>query len=443
MLKILLIEDDSALVDKMTFILEGISGALISTATDFTQAQKILEEQPSTNLIIADYRCGQTPEVDAFQKASVFIDAIVSVDDAKDPNAGAGWKAVAKIERAYFASKLKYTIEKLYQEKLENTEKLKFCRIKTSLLLETSPLHADIYAKLSDTKYLKIFLEGDVFDAEDFKKYTEQKKIEYMYLREDNCSTFIHKYVDLIDSFIKKKNPPTQEQLSSLSMVAYESVQELTNTLGFTKEVQQVAKSHIQMTVQFMDKKPNLTKLLKRLNATKGKYLADHSFLVSYVACGIATNLQWGSEATFFKLSLASFLHDIALTNEKAAVCSTVEEALALGLPEKEMILFKNHPNIAAEMVRKMNEVPPDVDVIISQHHELPDGTGFPHAISANYIAPLSTVFIIAHDMVKNIFFPPPEGFEIGAYLDQAQERFPSSHFKRVLAAARKLEIPE
>jgi HD-GYP domain-containing protein (c-di-GMP phosphodiesterase class II) len=443
MLKILLIEDDQALLDKISFLLEGMGGIVVATATDFEKAQAIINEKNDINLIVADYRCGKTSSVEFFQQSAILIDCVLCMDDLNDVEFAAGWKTIEKLERNALASKLKQIIEKLVASKNDGAEKLKFCRIKTSILLETSPLHADIYAKLSETKYLKIFLQGDVFDADDFKKYTEQKKIEYMYLREDNCQVFIHKYVAQIDEFIKRHQPPTHEQLTNMNMVAYESVQELTNVLGFNKEVQQLAKSHVQMTVQFMDKKPNLQKLLAKMKNQKGKYFADHSYLLSYIACGISTHLQWGSESTFFKLSLASFLHDMSITDEKLAACSTLAEAKALGIAEKELAAFKNHPTTAADQVRKMSEIPPDVDGIIQQHHELPDGKGFPKNLSANYISPLSTVFIVAHDMVKHIFFPPPEGFNLSSYIVAAQERFQHSNFKRVLAAAKKLEMPE
>ena len=439
MLKILLIEDNQALLDKLTFVLEGLSGVEISTATDFFKAQKVINEKKDINLIIADYRSGHTKELNLFQNSVSSINCIISLDDLDDTDQILGWKVIEKIDRGSLASKLKESIEKLKQA--DPTENLKFCRIKTSILLETSPLHADIYAKLSETKYLKIFLAGDVFDAADFTKYTEQKKIEYMYLREDSCQVFVNKYINQIDEFIKRHQPPTHEQLSSMNMIAYESVQELTNVLGFTEEVQQLAKSHVQMTVAFMDKKPNLQKMLAKMKSHKGKYITDHAYMVSYIACSIATHLEWASEATFFKLSLAAFLHDFGIADHALAACSTLAEAKAIGLNEKELTAFKNHPFVAAEQVKKMSEIPPDVDVIIQQHHELPDGKGFPRGISAAHIAPLSSVFIVAHDIVKNIFFAPPEGFNLSTYLLEAQPRYQQSSFKRVLAAAKKLEL--
>ena len=45
---------------------------------------------------------------------------------------------------------------------------------------------------------------------------------------------------------------------------------------------------------------------------------------------------------------------------------------------EKEVKSYKTHPAVAAEIAKGIDEVPPDVDTIIMQHHERPDGKGFP-----------------------------------------------------------------
>jgi HD-GYP domain-containing protein (c-di-GMP phosphodiesterase class II) len=442
MLKILLLHDDPAMLDKLTFILESVNGVMVYATANIDQAADWANEKNKINMVIASYHWTRK-EVEPVQKAARAIDCLLVVDDLKDHEPTIGWKVLDKIQRTEFATKLREVVEKIIHDRYGYMEKLKFCRIKTSILLETSPLHADIYAKLSDQKYIKIFLQGDVFDADDFTKYTTQRKIEYMYLREDDSKTFIEKYISQIDDFAKKQQAATYEQLAVMNKIAFETVQELITVVGFNKDVQRLARSHIAMMIQRTDKKPNLQKMLARILKIKGQYLADHSYILSYVACGIATHLQWGSEATFYKLSLAAFFHDIAISNDQLSACSTIEEAKALGTTDKDLEGFKNHPAVAAELVRRMSEIPADVDMIIQQHHEMPNGKGFPKGLTANYISPLSTVFIIAHDMVREIM-KTKEGhaFDLGRYLVQAQDTFQHSNFRRILIAAKKLEVP-
>ena len=442
MLRVLLFHDDSAVLDKLTFILESVNGVMVHATADVDQATQWANEKNKINMIVAN-TLKTRKELESIQKAARAIDCILVVDDLKDHEPTIGWKVLEKVLRTEFATKLREIIEKIIHDRYGYMEKLKFCRIKTSILLETSPLHSDIYAKLSDQKYIKIFLQGDVFDADDFTKYTTQRKIEYMYLREDDSKTFIDKYISHIDDFAKKQQDATYEQLAVMNKVAFDTVQELINVVGFNKDVQRLARSHIAMMIQRTDKKPNLQKMLARILKIRGQYIADHSYILSYVACGIATHLQWGSEATFYKLSLASFFHDIAITNDRLSACASIDEAKTLGITDKDLDGFKNHPAVAAELVRRMSEIPADVDMIIQQHHEMPNGKGFPKGLTANYISPLSTVFIIAHDMVREIM-KTKEGstFDLGRYLIQAQDTFQHSNFRRILIAAKKLEIP-
>src|SRR6185312_15892576 len=101
-----------------------------------------------------------------------------------------------------------------------------------------------------------------------------------------------------------------------------------------------------------------------------------------YIACAIATQMDWASDSTFQKLTLAAFLHDITLSNHELAQCDTVQEAIdKKTFTEAEIAGFRVHPAKGAEIARQFQEVPPDVDVIILQHHERPDGSGFPRGI--------------------------------------------------------------
>ena len=71
MLNILLIEDEEIIKEKLTFLLEGLAGVVISTAPNFKQALTILIDQPNTNLIVADYRSAHPKELEKIGRAHV------------------------------------------------------------------------------------------------------------------------------------------------------------------------------------------------------------------------------------------------------------------------------------------------------------------------------------------------------------------------------------
>ena len=313
------------------------------------------------------------------------------------------------------------------------------CRIRTNLLLDVAPLKGDIYVRLSDDKYVKLFKKGDVFDQQDLEKYTLKKGIEYLYILRSECAEFAEKYTQLIESYIAEK-----QMAKSLSKTAHhnravlETIHQLNHQIGFTPEVQKLTKAQVRLTVDAMQHSQDLSQILKLLQDKKDQYISTHSTICAFVACAIASQLEWGSEMTFQKLTLAAFLHDIPIENQLlAAVSSSSELERVKGrFTDDEVRIYQTHPNLAADMARQMSEIPSNVDIILAQHHERPDGSGFPRGLVSNYIAPLSAVFIVAHDLTDFVLSSGSEGdLNIGSFLEQMSSSYSVGQFKKIITA--------
>jgi HD-GYP domain-containing protein (c-di-GMP phosphodiesterase class II) len=340
---------------------------------------------------------------------------------------------VARVNLASAVESLFPVIEKLVQsEKFEDSE---FCRIHTNLLIRVGPLAADIYIRLSSTKYLKLFREGDRFDDVDYRRYLVEKKLEYLYLRTSDCAEFISKFKFELLKLLQTQFQDTAESLE-VSETVHETIQELVQKIGPSKEVQDLVKSSVQLTMKTIAKSRGLQDLLARIQADKTRYLASHSFLLSSVASVVAAGMEWGSEVTLFKLNLAALLHDIPIMNQALASVQTLAELEARKeeFTEEECKAFKMHPIAGAEIAKRFHEVPPDVDTIIIQHHEQPDGSGFPRGLSQSYISPLGAVFIAAHDLVSAVF--ASEGaFRMEEFLEARAQKYGSGNFRKILKA--------
>jgi HD-GYP domain-containing protein (c-di-GMP phosphodiesterase class II) len=82
------------------------------------------------------------------------------------------------------------------------------------------------------------------------------------------------------------------------------------------------------------------------------------------------------------------------------------------------------HPNDASDLTLLMTEILPDVDTVVAQHHELPDGTGFPRKLSGARISPLSSVFIVAHDLVYEIMHSGDEPVTIQKFIEKKRDKY-------------------
>ena len=98
-----------------------------------------------------------------------------------------------------------------------------------------------------------------------------------------------------------------------------------------------------------------------------------------------------------------------------------------------------SHPWQEAELVRRFQKMPPDVDTIILQHHERPDGTGFPRGLDFRRIAPLSAVFIVAEEFAELIYESGLENDNVLDILDSLEEKYQRGNFKMALGSLKEL----
>jgi HD-GYP domain-containing protein (c-di-GMP phosphodiesterase class II) len=443
---ILLIQDQADVRERLAFAVEStFSGDVYQTGT-LAEARKLIQSPPNSEvtLVVLDLKpelIAKQSELDLLQSANPKLECVVC-SDTMLPGVKLKWTVLSVVVRKDFLNNLLATLQKLSDDKRIQLgfQEADFCKIKTKLLLSVCPLRGDIYIRLNEVKFIKLFREGDNFDAEDMEKYTVKKGIAYLYLRKTQVQEFIQKYNQELQKLLQAQAPQSMslEELGKMHDSIYETASELGRRVGFTKEIQQMAKAHMQLTIKSMEKSPKLGNILSRIKAYKGLYLGAHSGIVGYLACAIATQMDWASDSTFQKLTLAAFLHDVVLTNHDLAKCGTVKEATDHGFSEAEIAAFKTHPQKGAEIARAFQEVPPDVDAIIIQHHERPDGSGFPRGIGYSYISPLSMVFIVAHDMAQH-FLENDSNLDRDAFLVKAREKYTSSQFRKVLEAIEKL----
>jgi response regulator RpfG family c-di-GMP phosphodiesterase len=148
--------------------------------------------------------------------------------------------------------------------------------------------------------------------------------------------------------------------------------------------------------------------------------------------------MTWDSQNTHYKLALAGMLHDVALPNPDWALFET--EGDLSGLSASELEEYRRHPLLAGEMASQLADFPGDVDYIIAQHHELPDGSGFPRGLNHTKISPLSSLFIVSHDICHRLY-AEGEKFDFARFLDDFDRRYPLGYFRRIRTSLEALDL--
>jgi len=307
-----------------------------------------------------------------------------------------------------------------------------YVSVKPDIVASYCPLNQDVYIKLGDGKFVKLFHKGDPIERADFDKYQNQKGVDLFFFKKTEYIEVLNKQVKRLE-VLAGTSPIPEATIIKEVVKSHAAVKDLVKQMGFTQEAQTIAKASVAMTAKIIGSKPKLSKILNDLKKKDGDYVSGHSVALGSVACAIAHKMGWNSASTYFKLSLAAFMHDITLDDKLAKVESLRDASMAGTFQSDELVKIKLHTVHAADYVRKMNEIPSDVDQIVFQHHEKPDGTGFPRNLSGKFISPLATVFIVAHDVLD--FMNKHGGESMDGFLDDYENMYKAGNFRKIWLA--------
>ena len=193
---------------------------------------------------------------------------------------------------------------------------------------------------------------------------------------------------------------------------------------------------NVNLAVQAILREPGLDQIANHLRRSSGNFMPFHSILLAYAACGIAHHLGWGSEAAYFKLTMAACLHDLSLTSPDLARVGTQEELLKHPdqFGSKEVNSFLTHPSSAAQIAKGIQGLSEEIETIIAQHHEAPDGTGFPHGLTHTLISNFSAVFIVAEAFVLHMETASPTP-SLTTFLHEKGEKYSGGAFRKIQEA--------
>lgn len=440
----LIVKEDKVLRSKLAFLLGAELKIDVKEAGSLQEGLALLlDDTNKFSLMICDDNAENVKLFKYLMTSDIPVKCLV-IKDPKTPSVLAFPDLIAGYVNP---AQLTEDIKALFADKVNQAkappkegEDAHYCQIPASLLMKEYPLFADIYLRLSSQKYVKIFNKGDNFTGKNMDLYLEQKKYKSLSLKNEEAAVFTLRLRKEMERALKTVTDPVEAGKAATSV--QETVAELGNRLGFTPEVMGLAKQGIFMTIKSIGPNPSqLNKIVKNILADKERYLGNHAIVTAQVACSLAALMEWHSETTYQKLTFAAFFHDIILQNNSLAKVldlNELEQKVA-DFTADEVKRYKLHTAACAQIAANFKEVPSDVHLIISQHHEKPDGKGFPRGLTEKQLAPLAMVFIIAHDVVHHVFDHGPASLE--GFLKAYKEKYSIGRFGKILAKLSAAEL--
>jgi response regulator RpfG family c-di-GMP phosphodiesterase len=260
------------------------------------------------------------------------------------------------------------------------------------------------YIKLSQTKFVKILRSDDKFPEETVKKYIK-KGVKHLFIETVEYEKFLNAAGKKIMGKLSNKKVGMKEKLE-FQVHSVDSIHRGLRDLGMSKMAVTLADKSMDTTMNSLKKNKNISGLLSKL-LLKRNYIYQLSMLTNYLSVAIAEKTDYGSPSSFKKLTMSALLQDLSLEKESLAKIINLHGEDFNKLKANEKKLVEGHPHRTIELLEKVDDFAADSRTIIMEHHERPTGKGFPRGINHLKIAPLSCVFIIAHQFAHRLLTEP------------------------------------
>lgn len=441
---VLLVGDDDLAFDIERIALEEVFRGPIQTATTIAQAMAILQQNPFPLLVVAEHSMQNTNAtvIDKFLKERESTSQLVVCTGSSTAEIHPLYSVSCKfLKKSHILNPLMEIMQDVMQQAQGQLQEHKpviaspeYCAVQISNLVRVGIINFDLYVKLSESKFIKILNRDSVFDPRDASKFTA-KKISHLYIQAADKKKLLEEFQKNLNQLEQKTDHSTAEKMNH-THEANDLVRNLYQAFGWSDEIQAIAQKSIESAMSVIFQNPQLMDLLLLHTQQKDSYVASHSSTLVYVSCGIARYLDWVSDYSFSKLCVAAYLHDITLTpSQEINIQKLNVEAVGAEDAEGELADYMKHPSKSALVLDNKNNMPPDVDKIIYQHHERPDGRGFPEGLTAKKIHPLAALFIVAEDLVLYLEKCNDVAAGVAKFITTRKEIYHSGHFKKILDA--------
>jgi response regulator RpfG family c-di-GMP phosphodiesterase len=320
---------------------------------------------------------------------------------------------------------------------LENKDE--FCRMDMNFLSILDGINKNLFIKIVD-KYIKVFNEDDTTDDLDIQKY-KSKGIDYFYLQRDTADWVLNQIQSQIEIFLKSNNFRfiLRGGNDSPKKRFEQKILRISDEVHIDKEFRDSIDKVVDKIRTAVEKEPKVEAYLKALKEKQDLHsFFNHKMnLMSLMSCVLAKQLEWISKTTMDKLVYASVLCDITLAvrPELLAIKNLHEfEGAMANLSLEDQKIFLSHPKDAANLLKNYFKLaPPDTDQLVLQHHEMPDGQGFPLGLKAERISPLSALFIVTNDFAY--YFLKDDEPSMDDFLLKCHSRYDFVNFRKVIQA--------
>lgn len=427
---LLLVDQEDSILELQEAALKYFYGGEIVTTSSSQEAKDALARLGKPEIIIASLHVLSDGLHDYLRENNSYLPLIATSESREQTPRPPELNLVSSVlSRPVCPEELSLLVKSYTQAPFESPTHVP---IKLKVACEIASGRFDIYLKLSGTNFVKITNKDSEFTEAEAEKLFSKGITEVHIKASDG-----HSFLRLWESQLLERYTRTTEEPDVIMVTdCLEQVERIARAFGWSTDSLKATQTVIKKAITSLNSDERISVLLQRKLAEKNSHYSQHVGLLCYLSSMMCSVL--GMDDAREKLVMASLMHDLSL--EEALYANVNEwnkQAQNLQDRSPEVVRYRLHPLHASQTAQTIDVLPPDVEQIILQHHEAPDGSGFPRGLGAARIHFLTAVFIIAQDLMN--FIDDGEAIEtsLADFITWGSERYQLGHFKKIFDGVR------
>lgn len=262
----------------------------------------------------------------------------------------------------------------------------------------------DVYVKRLEGTYTRLFPKGEQADTERLRDYREAKGVQTLWVKNDEYQAYLL-YVDQVTRKVLEANPPAPAPV--LAEVVQEMVHLTMLELSVKHRLDARALGHASQSVRgcldLLGRDPKSFIHLLRLMA-RHPYGIRHALSTSVISLMLARHMGLEADKTLMTVGLGGLLHDIGMS--MLPFDAETKESLTA----EEWKQVKEHPELGKRMLDSIPAITGEVRMIVLQHHEQPNGRGYPNHLSDRQIYALAQIVSVTDSFTSLLSNRPFRG---------------------------------
>jgi hypothetical protein len=292
----------------------------------------------------------------------------------------------------------------------------------------------DVYIRLSEEKIIK--LEHEASDGKQRLVDYQKKGLTQVVVLKEQYLAHVKQFKENFSSkFFAPSEPKTTEQKVDALDKGFQIAKTTFKNIGFNEDAIELAGEVNKQSVELIKQTPNIFKFFMDFKEKASKDFLK-AMLTSFTLTTIIDTFDWASEPIKEKSSMAVMLVDVLLEAHEIEVAKNRE-----GIPKDKLDpKIVNHPLETSRILNKRGTtLPRETVIIIEQHHERPDGKGYPMGMNHTNINILAACYIVSCHFIDLLVvnqFKPEKKDEI---LTELFDEYAMGNYKKAVRALQKI----